>query len=177
MNVFLDFPLTRKNYLRHPLIFMRHCIDNLRAAWQRATKGYANRDLCEMNDFLLFLIPSMLRQLAEGRSYPHNNSFPTLKSWSKWCTSLAEKFEQTQRENWELTHSNKYERKLSEAANVLNWQHMNYSAIAASTLTYEQAEEIWKLYAQEELDIITARKEKIKENFNELSQHYIDLWI
>ena len=41
-----------------------------RRIYERATKGYCYMDVYEMRSHLTYLISSMLRQLAEGVSYP-----------------------------------------------------------------------------------------------------------
>lgn len=70
LNLF-SFPLYHN--WRRPLGFLkniREFFSTSRRIYQRTVKGYCYMDVYEMRSHLTYLIPSMLRQLAEGVSYP-----------------------------------------------------------------------------------------------------------
>lgn len=98
LNVWKGFPYTKRHYLTHPHIFIRHCWDNLKAAWQRSTKGYANRDVWGMDEWILAVLPPMLRQRADCDAYPYGY---TIEQWEEKLRSIADVFESVQEENWE----------------------------------------------------------------------------
>ena len=46
-----------------------------------------------MNDYLALLLPAMLRQLAEGQSYPGDDEFPTHEAWVSYLNECASNIE------------------------------------------------------------------------------------
>ncbi len=110
LNVFKDYPYSKHYYITHPWKIITHTWDNLRAAWQRATKGYANRDVWDADHYILSLLPSVLRALkdAEFGSYPGQEPFETPEKWAAWLQEMAAKFESLQ-EDWAETR-NEYDK-------------------------------------------------------------------
>lgn len=85
MNCFLFYPRTVKWYLFHPWEFFEDTWSNFKAAWQRATKGYADRDTWDLDTYLLELIPNMVDHLRQNtHGYPGNSNFPTPEAWDEY---------------------------------------------------------------------------------------------
>ncbi len=64
--------------------------------WQRATRGYADCDVWNLNTYLLTWLPSAIRQLRDtGNSYPGEGHEygKTAEDWDDTLTCLAELLE------------------------------------------------------------------------------------
>lgn len=173
LNVLTDFPYAKRYYLIHSWLFLKECWWNLKAAWQRATKGHAWRDSAEMHEYLLNLIPSMLRDIADGISYPCSEEFPNHESWQKFCNDLAAKFESAQEEN--CYEKNEYNEQFLTAFDIL-YNKSPYITMTY-TMTEEEAEEICRKYHARENEIDEERVRIVKEAFNTLVEYYFELWI
>lgn len=166
-NIPFDFPYRKTYYIKHPILFIKECWWNLQAIWQRATKGHAWRDSAEMNEFLLYIIPSMLRDIANGEAYPGDEEFPTYESWQNFCNNLAEKFESAQEEK--CYDKNEYNEQFLKAFDCL------YGS--STVMNKKQAEEICKKFQERENEIYKERKKNIQEAFNILIKYYDCFWI
>ena len=73
-------------YLRKPWEFFEDTWLNLKAAWQRVTRGWANRDTWSLDSYLLEILPEMIDYLREHtHGYPGEyNGFPTPESWDNY---------------------------------------------------------------------------------------------
>jgi len=61
---------------------IRQFFRNLRFAWQRATQGYCDYELWNMNDYLATLLADMLDDLAaNGMGYPGIEPYDTPEKW------------------------------------------------------------------------------------------------
>lgn len=81
---------TKRHYLTHPWVWFKHVWRNLRAAYWRASKGFAPRDAWEFDYWFLDVISQMLKYLAENScGYPANDNFPTPESWKNHLLSIA----------------------------------------------------------------------------------------
>lgn len=158
LNVWKDFPYTKRYYLTHPHIFIRHCWDNLKAAWQRSTRGYTNRDVWEMDEWILAVLPPMLRRLANGDGYPYGY---TPEQWEDKLNSIADVFESLQEENFES--KNEYAAAYDEM--------LEHSFGAGTRVIKETDEEVRQLYCMREDELFEERMKLIedvgKELFNE----------
>ena len=153
MNVLNDFPYTKHFYLTHPWKFLQECWWNIKASWSRCIKGYAGRDVAEMDEFLLYLIPAMLHEMADGDAYPGNEEFPTYESWQNWCNSLADRFEAVQEKNWD--GHNEWEEKW-HSMSPLFIPHPNLTT--TYTFTAEEAEEVRAKYYAREKELFEERE-------------------
>jgi len=61
---------------------------------QRIECGFCDADWWNMDDYLIKLLPAMLRRLANKTiAYPGTEEFPTPESWTEYLESTAELFE------------------------------------------------------------------------------------
>lgn len=167
-----DYGLRPRYYLKHPFGFIKETWLNIKAAWNRATKGYAWRDAAEMDEFLLHIIPKMLRDIADGDAYPGNDEFPTYESWQDWCNDLAAKFESVQEENWD--GKNEYE---DQWHNATLYREPHPNLTMTTTLTDEQYENLRKNYFNRCLELEKERDRIIEECYYSLATHHQYLWI
>lgn len=172
-NVLNDFPYRKRYYLTKPWKFFQECWWNVKAAWQRATKGYAGRDSAEMDEFLLHIIPGMLRDIGNGCAYPGDDNFPTPESWTKFCNDLADKFEGTWEEN--ISKSNEYEEKFLDAFHIVYCSHPNLTT--TTEMSMEEAKEYLRKRHEREIEIREAREVVIQEAYATLAKYHSYFWI
>lgn len=173
VNVLTDFPYRKRYYLTHPWKFFQECWWNLKAALSRATKGHAWRDSAEMDEFLLHLIPSMLRDMANGPAYPGIEPFETHEKWEDWCNALADVFESVQEENWEEGR-NEWQEDWGIAFEVL---HSHPNLTMTHNMTQEEAKEICKCYWEREKELQSEREKIIQDAYAQLAKYHNMLWI
>lgn len=172
MNLF-KFPMRLRYYLTKPWRFFRELYYSFKYAWQRATKGYSYYDSMDMDDFLLHVIPGMLRDIANGDAYPAVEPFDTYEKWENYCNSLADVFESLQEENWS-DGRNEWQEEFDKAFEV---RHPNPNLTTTMDMTKEEADEICKMYFEREKELAEERQKLIENAFNELSQHLTMMWI
>jgi len=173
MNVLTDFPYRLKYYLMKPWKFFKELWQNLHAAYKRATRGYAWRDAAEMSEYMLHLIPAMLRDVAAAEAYPGTEPFETYEKWQNWCISLAELFESAQEENW-ITGRNEWEKASDIALEVL-YPHPNLTT--THEMTEQQAKEVIELYWIREKELSEERQNIIKCAYAKMAEYHDYLWI
>lgn len=98
MNVF-SYTYRKRYYLKHPWKFIKETGQNLRAAWHRATLGYAYRDVWELGPQLLEILPPMLHHLEKYHCGTPCDM--TDEEWTQWLHKMADSIERLQEENWE----------------------------------------------------------------------------
>lgn len=172
-NLITWFPYRPRYYLTHPWKFFQELGQNIHLIWQRATKGYAYSDAAEMDEFLLHIIPAMLREIANGAAYPSNDEFPTYEKWQDFCNSLADVFESVQEENWEEGR-NKWEEDFNKAFEILH-PHPNFTC--TSDMTEEEAQQVCKLYWEREKELWSERENIIKDAYAILAKYHGYFWI
>ena len=162
LNTLKDFPLSRIYYIKHPWKIFSHAWDNCKAAWQRATKGFAASDVWDLDHYLLTLLPAMLRKLAdEGMSYPGIAPFETPEKWETWLREMADKLESLQ-EDWAETR-NEYDEPYFHALE----EHRRVRRADPSIIRYDT-------YNDEDLEIL---HDKWLARVNELNQEQKDFTI
>ena len=98
LNVF-SYAYRKRYYLTHPWKFIKETGQNFRAAWHRATLGYAYRDIWELGPQLLEILPPMLRHLE--KYHCGSPCDMTDEEWTQWLHDMANSIERLQEENWE----------------------------------------------------------------------------
>ena len=107
-------------YLKHPLKFLSETWDNLRAAYERATKGYCWRDAWNLDDWFLHTFPPLLHKLAdESHTYPGTEEFDTPEKWKDFLHAAAQLIE-TAGQDWQDKHNEYYEDYMSSLINKID---------------------------------------------------------
>ena len=171
MNLF-KFPM-RLRYYSKPWRFFRELYYSFKYAWQRATKGYSFYDSMDMDDFLLHVIPGMLRDIANGDGYPGIAPFDTYEKWENYCNSLADVFESLQEENWSEGR-NEWQEEFEKAYEI---RHPNPNLTITMDMTMEEADEICKMYFEREKELVEERQKLIENTFMELGRNLTKFWI
>lgn len=66
---------------------------SIKYAYQRITKGYANCDTFDLDNYYLNIFTGTLNHLADNHwGYPGNDEFPDDESWTKYLKEMALKF-------------------------------------------------------------------------------------
>ena len=62
-------------------------------AWQRATRGFADCDTWNMDQWLLSILPGALNHLADNHwGWPGDSRFPEDEDWTQYLKDMAQKF-------------------------------------------------------------------------------------
>lgn len=172
MNLF-KFPMRLRYYLTKPWRFFRELYYSFKYAWQRATKGYSFYDSMDMDDFLLHVIPGMLRDIANGEAFPGVEPFETYEKWQDYCNSLADVFESLQEENWSEGR-NEWQEDFDRAFSI---RHQHPNLTVTTDMTEEEADEICKMYFEREKELAEEQQKLIEEVFVELGHNLFKFWI
>lgn len=158
-------------YLCHPIKFLRETAINLRAAWSRITKGYAAIDVWNLSDWMLDVLPPMLRKMADdGCAYPGNEEFDTAEKWQDWLHSMADVLESLQEENW--SNRNEFEEEF------FNLFEKNHTA-DGMTITWSDEshdKEIKELYWMRTQELNDEYHTLLVDTFRQLAEHFTMLW-
>lgn len=82
------YPCSKHYYLFHPWEWVEQTFLNLKAARQRATRGYADRDVWDMDDFLLAIMPEMVDKLREN-SHGYCAAFENEEKWKEYLNEVS----------------------------------------------------------------------------------------
>ena len=142
LNVF-RYAMRPRYYILHPWKFLSETWYNLRAAWDRATKGYCAIDVWNLNDWLLEVLPPMFRKMADdGCGY----SMDTPEQWEDWLHSVADVLESLQEENWDTRNEFSEEfHRLAECAHKNKPLDVTWS----NALEYEEISKLWLMREEE----------------------------
>ena len=73
---------------------------SIKYAYQRITKGYADCDTFNLDNYYLNIFTGTLNHLADNHwGYPGNDEFPDDESWTKYLKEMAQLFYQSQESN------------------------------------------------------------------------------
>lgn len=157
-NVLTDFSWGAKHYLKHPLKFLKELGHNLKYGWQRMTRGYADCDWWDMDQWIIHVFPFMLRDIAnKGYAYPGGEPFETPEKWKEWLNNTADDIEKLSEEYCES--QNEYHNE---------WMDSIYS--------HERDSEIRKKYVARFEELTNESQERAKKVFSEIGEHFYSLW-
>lgn len=141
-------------YWTHPHLFFKDVWRNLKNMRMRVRRGWCWQDLWNMNDWLLEILPDMLRALADRSvGYPGSPPFDTDEKWRDWLTDLARRFEYCQEDK--VFARNKYDKEYHKTSST---------------------PEVRELYFKENERLFAERQRILKQAFNELSENIDQLW-
>lgn len=101
----MNLNIFKRGYLpwRYPRNIIRNIENsfrNIHFAWQRATRGFADCDVWDMDSWLLSLIHDGLIHLANNSyGWPGDDCFPEPEDWDKYLRDMAQKFYQCDENN------------------------------------------------------------------------------
>ena len=160
-------------YLRKPWEFFEDTWLNLKAAWQRAIRGWANRDTYNLGDHLLDIIPEMVEYLAEhAHGFPGEHAgFPTFESWQEFLRNEIVIPLRNSREDQEV-QINEFEEEYMSYPFVLRKENKYY------TFEDNTPDPLVKKYFEREKEIYVWRSAELNRAMTTLakSEIYWHLW-
>jgi hypothetical protein len=76
-------------WIKNARMFFR----SFKYAYQRVTRGWANCDTFDLDDYLEHVLYESLNYLADNHmGWPCNDKFPTDEDWTKYLKDMAQKF-------------------------------------------------------------------------------------
>ncbi len=160
--------LTRNGYslkynLTHPHEVIMHFFRDIHCAWQRATKGYCYRDLWNIDDWFLQIMPQMLVEHNKNRhGYPNGL---TDEQWNDIILEMADCFKNADEETTDFV--NPYEKEyLATLSFDIDTCELNCSAS-------EELENSYRKYQDEEEAYL---KQNLEKGFELFVKHFRSLW-
>ena len=152
-------------YLIRPWKFFKEVYWNMRNFIHRGRYGFAYCDVWCMDEYLLNLIPLMLRYLGEhSHGYPGVEPYETYEKYQQWLFDLAEKFEQCQDDGeWRNEYYEPY-------IQALNKQ------IEENREATEEEKELTRKYLDCSKKAFEENDKAIIEAYKELAEHHQILW-
>lgn len=165
LNVFKDYRgYSHRWMLTHPWLYFQHGYYNLKAAWQRATRGFADRDIWDMDTWFLQVFPAMLKQLSKN-AHGHPCSFKSYEEWTEFLYQLAIDFEKCQDD--EGNDENEYYDEYIKSLDTMRYEdgHVVFDDDEISKLYFDRMKETSK------------ERQKLLENcFARTAAHFYNLW-
>jgi len=171
------FAYGKRYYLTHPWKWVKEAAYNIRAAWQRATRGWAYMDTWSMDQWFLHTIPPMLRYLAEnGHTYPGVEPFDGDKGpqlWKNWLLITAKLFE-TGLEDWQNKHNEYYEEYIKHLMD--NWEPPKKDENGFLVHKPRKFTELDKKYFARAEELMNQGEKNVREALDRISQYFYSLW-
>ena len=154
------------NWIRNWRIFYRQ----FKWAWQRATRGFCDYDVWDLDCYLLDLLHATLNKLAAtANGYPGNDEYPTYESWTQDLRELAQKFYQANECN-DFYPTPKESIWWEAVKNKENW-------IDEDTHTWKDpVPDCSKDMLAEEIDNGAKRQQDFEEAWEKLGKIFFSLW-
>lgn len=133
-------------------------------AWQRATRGYSDWDLWDLDQFYVKLFKDSLWALSEiTHGWPANNDFPEFEDWTNYLKDISRLFDMSREEYI-------YENKL----NPYYDEYM--STLKADDFLNSPHSEIRDKYFEEQERLDIKRIEYRNEAFEKMLKYFDALW-
>lgn len=158
-------------YLRKPWEFFEDTWLNLKAAWQRATRGWANRDTWNLDSYLLEILPEMIDYLRiHAHGYPGYGEFDTPEKWDKFLKEEIIIPLQNAREE-QTVQKNEYEEELFSYPMEFVKGENSFTAIK-----FTEPDELSRKWCEREKEISEWRQKELEKGFQNLASVFFDLW-
>lgn len=156
-------------YLRKPWKFFEDTWLNLKAVWQRATRGWADRDTWNLDNYLLEILPEMIDHLRE-HTHGYPGDFPTPESWDNYLEEEIVIPLRNARES-QTVQKNEYEEELHSYPMEFVKKEDGFVA-----LEFIEPDELRKKWYEREKEISGWRKKELERALKNLSSVFYDLW-
>jgi len=171
------FAYGKRYYLTHPWQWVKEAVYNIRAAWQRATRGWTYVDVWNMDTWFLHTIPPMLRYLAEnGSTYPGVEPFDGEygpQRWKDWLIETADLLE-TGLEDWQNEHNEYYEEYMEHLMD--DWEPPKKDENGFLVHKSREFTELDKKYLARAKELMNQGERNVHEALDRISQHFYSLW-
>lgn len=163
MNVLKHFPCSWQYYITHPWEFFEDCWLNIKAAYQRITRGFAYRDLFSIDNWFLDIFPEMLKEFRKNlHSFPGNSEFPTFESWTAYLEEME-------------THFRNANENQKVELNEWGEDYLKY-LINKDEVCLNTPKDITEKWLARETEIEAWREEELKKGFEMLQKNLHHLW-
>lgn len=168
-------PTNIKIFFRNTKQFFK----NIKYAWQRATRGYCDWDVWELNTFYTELIRDTLKHLAAtSSSYPGRGDLDTPEKWEAWLNETAQLFDNSIERSFEdyQVYKNKYEDEYSKLPNRFTTEELPNGMYRLINNDTEEEKKLLNKYFNEELNIYKLRDRDKNKALERLREHWWELW-
>ena len=153
-------------YLLHPLKFIKEVYWDCRNFIHRGRYGFGYCDVWGMDQYLIKVIPKMLRYLAKhGNCYPGSEPFDTPEKYDAWLIKLATDFEKCNIED--LDAHNEF---AEDYYKVLKRRMSKKEELTVKEKILE------KKYLNRNLQLQEQNKDNIIKAYKELAENHEVLW-
>lgn len=180
MSIFTRHPYIKKYYIKHPIQFISHYFYDIKNAWQRANKGYCDKDLWNIDNWFLNIIPKMLTEFQKKTDgYPGNM---TMEEWDNILSEMIKHFKNANEETCDF--SNMYEKQYVDTV-VKDFYHKNFEIekepdedgfYTVDMSILPEHEEINKRYREIEDQREEYIEEELSKAFEMFIKYFHNLW-
>lgn len=164
-NCFTYYPYAWGYYIKKPWEFFEDTWLNLKAAWQRATRGWANRDTWSLDNYLLEILPEMIDHLRiHTHGYPGHDEFDTPEKWDKFLKEEIIIPLQNAREE-QTTQINEYEK-----------EYFNLFSSSGRFINTRPDDEVREKWFAREQEIDEWRHQELERGLQKLISIFWHLW-
>ena len=164
-------------YLLRPWKWFNELYWNCRNFIHRGKYGFAYVDVWGMDEYLLMLIPDMLRYLAEhSHGYPGVEPFETPEKYERFLINLAEKFESCQNNGDDWDSKNEYASSFfKQSDEICKRLTGDKDYDMAKEMTPEE-QEVRNKYFSRMRELYKENDERVVEAYKELAENHNILW-
>ena len=177
LNVF-DWPYRTRYYLTHPWEWFGQLGRNLRWAYQRMVRGYADVDVYDMDRYLTRIIPPMLRAMASNKigAYPGWEPYDTWEKWQTWLRQTADTVESLQ-EDWAET-KNEYSDAYFDTLDMSKTKDEHGNVIIDfPNKNNPEVKELGDKWMARVKELSDQQKQITKDVFAEIAENFYSLWV
>jgi len=154
---------------------------NIKLAYQRATKGYCDYDVWNLDTYLTYLLRDSIKYLAEhSHSYPGRDAVDTPEKWETCLLTISNLLDRSIERTFEENqyYKNPFE---DEYEKYLVSDHSIRKENADGSITYidnstPEQDELCKAYFAEEKHIYDLRVADREKAFKMILKYYDNLW-
>lgn len=147
-----------RNWPDNVKMFFKH----FKWAYQRATKGFCDMDIWNLDSSILDYLAGTIEQLADIASgYPGDTRFPTPESWDEFLRSMANDFYRANEHNDYYDHpaQDAWEKEIEGAQDILEYNTPSSKAML-----------------DEAKDLTEIRNKDLEVGLMKLGEVFHDLW-
>ena len=172
--IFTKSPYRKKYILTHPWVWISDKWLDIKNAWQRANKGYCERDLFDIDHWFTKIFPQMLLEFNQTRhGYPSNL---TDEEWGKILEDMAHYFMEanadTCSEKNEINYDFhfEFEDDINKDGKKTGFKKLNV------IYPTKEDEEKSELSYQREIEVQRYQQECLKKGLDLFNQYIVSLW-
>lgn len=155
------------SFSRNPFKVISQFFRNIRYAYQRATKGYCERDVWNLDYFYLKLFYSTLRELADTtHGYPAEFEDPEL--WSAMLREIAEHFNNANEDTVDFP--------LAKETDELHEKMLEFDIFSDKTKEDPRYQELREAWFDKVKELANFRVLEKNIGFELLKKYFFDLW-